>query len=103
MSGFWGVQNTYKGVLLHTDFISKIACVKILCRKQLRVPKWGKLGSMRKGDEVVGAGCNWVNGNWKNTISGLFSWFVQVLEVYLTILKFSFIYLQVCCLSCTWN
>lgn len=67
-----GWQNTYKGVLLHTDFLSNIASVKVLCRKQLEVPKWGKLGSVRKGEHVVGAGCyNLVGGNnWKNAKSG---------------------------------
>ncbi|KAH7836697.1 hypothetical protein Vadar_004469 [Vaccinium darrowii] len=67
----------FKGVLVHTDFLSKIAFVKILCRRQLRVPKWGELGSMSAGHDVVAAGSERVYGSWKDTESryslGVFS------------------------------
>lgn len=56
----------YEGVLLHTDFVSKIAFVKILqCEKQLPVPKCRELDCLKKvSAQVVAAGCTRVYGHW---------------------------------------
>ncbi|XP_058194795.1 uncharacterized protein LOC131311373 isoform X2 [Rhododendron vialii] len=65
-----GRPEKYEGVLLHTDSLSKIAFVKILCCRQLQVPECGKLESEREGDEVVAAGSVRVYGNWTNATPG---------------------------------
>ncbi|XP_058181311.1 uncharacterized protein LOC131299747 [Rhododendron vialii] len=59
----------YKGVL-HTDFASKIAFVKILrCEEQLPVPKCRELDCLEKvSAQVVAAGCTRVYGYWLNAI-----------------------------------
>ncbi|KAF7112440.1 hypothetical protein RHSIM_RhsimUnG0229500 [Rhododendron simsii] len=62
-----GRPGKYKGVLLHTDFLSKIAFVKILCHQRLKVPECRNLDSERKGDEVVAAGCARAYSNWTST------------------------------------
>ncbi|KAG5532224.1 hypothetical protein RHGRI_026750 [Rhododendron griersonianum] len=60
----------YEGVLLHTDFVSKIAFVKILrCEEQLPAPKCQELDCMEKvSAQVVAAGCTQVYGHWLNAI-----------------------------------
>ncbi|KAF7112439.1 hypothetical protein RHSIM_RhsimUnG0229100 [Rhododendron simsii] len=80
-----GRPGKYKGVLLHTDFLSKIAFVKILCHQRLKVPECRNLDSERKGDEVVAAGCARAYSNWTSTPPayslGLFSEYGGVLGV----------------------
>ncbi|KAF7113286.1 hypothetical protein RHSIM_Rhsim05G0046300 [Rhododendron simsii] len=66
-----GLTKAYKGVLLHANFLSKIAFVKILRCRQLRKPNCGKLDSLRKGADVVAMGCYPVCGsNWMNAKKG---------------------------------
>ncbi|KAG5532248.1 hypothetical protein RHGRI_026770 [Rhododendron griersonianum] len=64
------MRMAYEGVLLHTDFVSKIAFVKILrCEEQLPVPKCRELDCLKKVTaQVVVAGCTRVYGHWLDAI-----------------------------------
>lgn len=55
--------------MLHADFSSNIAFVKVTTHQGLPAAKFGKLQSVLNGESVVAPGCEPLYSGWKNAES----------------------------------